>query len=286
MASKNNCMVVGKEFASYANSNIVTIDNSFIGLEGKSNWVDWTQKSFDGAITIYGGWAIGQAKNNIVSIKDSVVNGNVIGALELNGQIKATGTGNLRPLDANLVSLYNTKIEKGYSVFGTSTANADGQIESGVTRVDENSLQAVNRRRGIVYLTGENTADSVYARYVHFGQYVDNSVLNENPNTEREIVRAYYPTSPNYESIKNDPDYTVKDSAALKRITSNSGDSAAQMRLGDLVAGSYILNRTGFHSSLTSNDPDNVSDVTNGLHNFWVGAYVNLVKGVNGDGKL
>ncbi len=58
------------------------------------------------------------------------------------------------------------------------------------------------------------------------------------------------------------------------------------MQLGDLVAKSYVVNKTGFHSTLTSHDSANVSNVTNGMHNFWVGAYVNLVSKVDGDGKL
>ena len=51
------------------------------------------------------------------------------------------------------------------------------------------------------------------------------------------------------------------------------------------------MNRTGFHSSLsnrsvTGQELGNVSDVTNGQHNFWVGMYANLVKGVDGNGAF
>ena len=62
-------------------------------------------------------------------------------------------------------------------MYGTATAEGSWTTTDGVDRVDEGSLKAVNRRRGVVYLSGENEVDSVYARYVHFGQYVDNSIL-------------------------------------------------------------------------------------------------------------
>ena len=299
----NNSLVWdGENLATHsaiANKNIVTVDNSYIGYKISKEMNDWDPAFYDTpsdwgtsnqAFSIYGGWSTGQASNNIVSIANSVVNGNVIGALELQDRLSASKT-NLRDLSPNLVSLFNVKLEKGSSVYGTSTA--EGNIEVGasgnnyVTRLDEGTLKAVNRRRGVVYLAGKNEADSIYARYVHFGQYVDNEALEKQPATERNIFRDYYPTSPNYQKVIEDPNYIVKDSDALKRITSKNSDAGQfRMQLGDLVARTYIVNRTGFHSSLTSRDTANVSEVTNGLHNFWVGAYVNLVNFVDGDGEI
>lgn len=275
-----------------ADHNIVIVDNSYIGYKISKDSNDWdgllyTDADWEGtnhAFSIYGGWSTGQAANNIVSIRNSVVNGNVIGGLELKDRLSASAS-DLRSLSPNLVSLFNVKLEKGSAVYGTSTAEGNWTTTDGVDRVEESSLKAVNRRRGVVYLSGENEVDSVYARYVHFGQYVDNSVLEKNTDVERSISRDYYPTSDKYQTVVNDPTYTVKDSAALKRITSSNADASQYcMRLGDLVARSYVVNRTGFHSSLSSRDSSNVSNETNGLHNFWVGAYVNLVNSVNGDG--
>lgn len=289
------------EHSAIANNNIVTIDNSYIGYKVSKDKNDWDTygeenlpsnggwKGTNHAFSIYGGWSTGQAANNIVSIKNSVINGNVIGGLELQDRLSVSA-GDLRELDANLVSLFNVKLAEGSAVYGTSSAEGSSTTPSTtdpVSRVDESSLKAVNRRRGVVYFAGENEVDSVYARYVHFGQYVDNSVLENNPNSERNISRDYYPTSDNYQNVLNDPNYFVKDSQALKRITSTNAEAVQySMKLGDLVAKTYVINRTGFHSSLTSRDPSNVSEVTNGLHNFWVGAYANLVKSVDGDGAL
>lgn len=274
-----------------ANHNVVTIENSYIGYKVSKDLNDWDPENLSSswgdsnqAFSIYGGWSTGLAATNIVSIKNSTINGNVIGGLELLDRLSASAS-DLRELSPNLVSLFNVKLEKGSAVYGTSTAEGEWETTEGVDRVKESSLKAVNRRRGVVYLSGENEVDSVYARYVHFGQYVENSILEKDPNTERNISRDYYPTSDNYQAVLDNPNYVVKDSAALKRITSTNSEAAQySMRLGDLVANSYVINRTGFHSSLTSRDPSNVSDETNGLHNFWVGSYVNLVKAVNGDG--
>lgn len=274
-----------------ANHNVVTIENSYIGYKVSKDLNDWDPENLSSswgdsnqAFSIYGGWSTGLAANNIVSIKNSTINGNVIGGLELLDRLSASAS-DLRELSPNLVSLFNVKLEKGSAVYGTSTAEGEWETTEGVDRVKESSLKAVNRRRGVVYLSGENEVDSVYARYVHFGQYVENSILEKDPNTERNISRDYYPTSDNYQAVLDNPNYVVKDSAALKRITSTNSEAAQySMRLGDLVANSCVINRTGFHSSLTSRDPSNVSDETNGLHNFWVGSYVNLVKAVNGDG--
>lgn len=274
-----------------ANRNVVTIENSYIGYKVSKDLNDWDPENLSSgwrdsnqAFSIYGGWSTGLAANNIVSIKNSTINGNVIGGLELLDRLSASAS-DLRELSPNLVSLFNVKLEKGSAVYGTSTAEGEWETTEGVDRVKESSLKAVNRRRGVVYLSGENEVDSVYARYVHFGQYVENSILEKDPNTERNISRDYYPTSDNYQAVLDNPNYVVKDSAALKRITSTNSEAAQySMRLGDLVAKSYVINRTGFHSSLTSRDSSNVSDETNGLHNFWVGSYVNLVKTVNGDG--
>lgn len=272
------------EHSSIANNNIVTINNSYIGYKTANDWNTGSTLA-DFSYAIYGGWSTGIAANNIVSIKDSVINGNVYGGLELQDRLTASGS-DLRPLNANLVSLFNVKFEDGSAVYGTATAEGKFKEEDGVTVLDQSSLKAVNRRRGVVYLTGENEVDAVYARYVHFGQYVDNSVLEANPKVDREIVRDYYPSSSNYDKVLSDPNYEVKDSLGLNRVTSNSEASQYAMQLGDLVAKSYVVNKTGFHSTLTSHDSANVSNVTNGMHNFWVGAYVNLVSKVDGDGKL
>ena len=52
-------------------------------------------------------------------------------------------------------------------------------------------IQAVNRRRGIAYLAGAVEADSAYVRYLHFGQYYDESYLERNFKNELDLSADY-----------------------------------------------------------------------------------------------
>lgn len=288
-----NTDLVNGEYSSLANGNIVTIDNSYIGYvekdkvaDGKTtNRNDWTYSDSEKGISVYGGWAIGQAKNNIIAVSNSVINGNLIGGLEMKDQLRSDSQAQLRKLDANLVSLFNTKLEQGSSIYGTSTADAYAEVWTGVIRVAEGTLKTVNRRRGGAYIAGENEADAAYVKYIHFGEYFDTNKIKTDTKATEDVTRQYYP------GLSSE---TTDDPESLVRITSETSEedgAAYKMQLGDLVARSYLVNRTGFHSSLsnrsvTGQELGNVSDVTNGQHNFWVGMYANLVKGVDGNGAL
>lgn len=270
--------------SSIANDNIVAISNSHLGLNSTYQWSsDNATNNQDAKVwykyAVFGGYSAGLAKDNIVSIENSVINGNVYGGFEL--QNKLDGGNALRQLHSNVVSLHNVNILPGNAVYGTATADTvqnnslnyaedDGQIF-----FNEDVLHPVNRRRGIVYLAGSNTADSVYARYVHFGQYFDPNKLVAGEDTN--VVQSFYP---NYNEAEHGPGNT-SDNLGLVRISDPNSSEA--IKLGQLVAGSYIVNRTGFHSSLsqrTAND----SPSTNGKHNFWVAAYTNLTNRVEGSG--
>lgn len=122
------------EHSSIANNNIVTINNSYIGYKTANDWNTGSTLA-DFSYAIYGGWSTGIAANNIVSIKDSVINGNVYGGLELQDRLTASGS-DLRPLNANLVSLFNVKFEDGSAVYGTATAEGKFKEEAGVTVLD------------------------------------------------------------------------------------------------------------------------------------------------------
>ena len=87
--------------------------------------------------------------------------------MELQDRLTASGS-DLRPLNANLVSLFNVKFEDGSAVYGTATAEGKFKEEDGVTVLDQSSLKAVNRRRGVVYLTGENEVDAVLCEICSF----------------------------------------------------------------------------------------------------------------------
>lgn len=88
-------------------------------------------------------------------------------------------------MHANLVSLHNVVLTDG-AIYGASTAVSD--LKKGTSdRVDEEKIQAVNRRRGIAYLAGAVEADSAYVRYLHFGQYYDESYLERNFKNELDL---------------------------------------------------------------------------------------------------
>ena len=269
-----------------ANNNVVVISNSHLGLDSSYKWSsDNMSNNADATAwykySVFGGYSAGSAKDNIVVVENSIINGNVYGGFELQNQL--TGQNGLRELHSNVVSLHNVKIMPGNAVYGTATADtvistnsdlnygADGQVF-----FNEDELHPVNRRRGIVYVAGSNFADSVYARYVHFGQYFD-------PNTmvfdqDANVIQNFYLL---YNKDVDGP-ANETDNPGLVRI-SNPDDPEA-IKLGQLVAGSYVVNRRGFNSSLSQRN-SNDSPSTNGDHNFWVAAYTNLTNKVDGQGK-
>ena len=284
----------GQRVSAIANNNVVTIKNSYLGyyVDAETNDMSWSwapypnEESREVGFTVYGGWSTGVASDNIVAAEDSVINGNVIGGLEFQDQLKVqeeNGVLQLRDLHANLVSLKDTTIKAG-SIYGSTTAEGD-LYENNVSYDNTNSLnegttRAVNRYRGAVYIAGEVSADATYARYVTFGQYVDTEKLRGNYT----VALSYYPST--------DPSTEDSDrQKALEDATERLGFGAkGSIYLGQQVAGSYLINRDGFHSSLTATDPyengtGSQSTKTDGYDNFWAGVYVNLVGKVDGTGK-
>lgn len=274
--------------SSISNNNIVVVSNSLIGLSNpykennhdNGNTTDQTGKSF----SIIGGYSAGEAKNNVVIVENSVIDGNVYGGFEFQNQL--TGNGGRRELNANLVSLHNVQIENG-SFYGTATGDtveADQKFidERHLSKADnqilfnETKVSAVNRRRGVAYLAGEVIAGSAYTRYIHFGEYLTDLKRGDDVN----VTLSYYPTTdPN----ENAPDIPVSDASKLIKLTDPNDKES--ISLGQLVGGSFLLNKKGFHSSL-SPASSNESESTMGQHNFWVGAYTNLTSSVDANGTL
>ncbi len=281
----------GQRVSAIANNNIVTIKNSYLGyyVDAKNNdmsWHDYPDEEGSGVgFSVYGGWSTGVAADNIVAAEGSVINGNVIGGLEFQDQLKIQeedGVYQFRDLHANLVSLKDTTIKAG-AIYGTTTAEGELQPDSATSYYQTNSLnekttQAVNRRRGAAYIAGDVEADSAYVRYITFGQYVDTKALDGT----FDVFRNYYPGS-NTEGV--DGVGIPLDEDPLEKATRRFAEDAKEsIHLGQQVAGSYLINRKGYHSSLKATDSSQ-SNVTDKLHNFWVGAYANLSDGISGDGK-
>lgn len=149
----------GQKASAIANNNIVTIKNSCLGYYISKDNNDWsgnwpnnnnypTQEASNVGLSVYGGWSTGVAKDNIVAAEDSVINGNVIGGLEFQDQLKVTDR-KFRNLHANLVSLKDVTLKSGSSIYGSATATGTLSTEVGYTStnsLDETSVKAVNRR--------------------------------------------------------------------------------------------------------------------------------------------
>ena len=293
--------------SSISNNNIVVIKNSLIGFQNPYKAWDSGSNSLtqNGQMStnVYGGYSVGIGANNAAILEEVQINGNVYGGFELQNKMKGeAGTPEaVRELNPNLVSLHNVKIAEGHSFYGSATADLyNGDIPSNFRDntdttdfngnqhdyswlnddqvvFNEGQLFPVNRRRGVAYLAGHVESDSAYVRYIHFGQYYDDQI---SPGTAISLAKSYYP------HISGQAGSTATDDdTGVVRITDQNNANGEGISLGQQVAGSFLLNRKGFHSDLSPASGSNESDTTVGMHNFWVGAYVNLLGSVNGDGS-
>ncbi len=285
----------GKKVSAIANNNVVSIKNSYIGYyiskndnDWNTNWANSTYPEADAdhssvGFTVYGGWSTGIASNNIVAVEDSVINGNVIGGFEFRDQLQVNKD-SLRDLSTNIVSLKDTVLKKGSSIYGSATAVGTSSSK-GENFLQEDSTKLVNRRRGVAYIAGKVAADSAYVRYISFGQYLELDKLNN--EVSYTVSQGYYPTEGQDVELETSLNSSLE-SGSLESVTKHlTGKEERSIHLGQQVAQSYLINRNGYHSSLAPSSTDNgisQSDVTKGQHNFWVGAYANLSDSVNGDG--
>ncbi|WP_290149702.1 hypothetical protein [uncultured Parasutterella sp.] len=246
-----------KKASAIANNNIVSIKNSYIGYHlapDENDWSSWYNESAqdqDVGFSIYGAWSTGVAMNNIVAAEDSIINGNVIGGLEFQDQMKITG-GQPRDLHSNLVSLKDTTLASGSSIYGTATATTkpdENDKDNRYNRIDEREIYAVNRRRGIAYIAGEVAADSAYVRYISFGQYLDTSRLDNKESYE--VFKDYYPQA---QSSTREQVVLNREDPLEKATVHLNGNESGSIHVGQQVAGSYLINRNGYHSSLAATD--------------------------------
>lgn len=304
----------GMPQSAISDNNIVVVKNSAIGLNNQYSTSDrglMKGQSF----SVIGGYSPGEAKNNIAILRDVQINGNVYGGFELQNKLAPAKKtiegpdGNLieipdfRDLSPNLVSLRNVKVFAGGSIYGTATGETREPTQADIAAGDitipdlsklinedgkkqvfyfEKGVTAVNRYRGVVDIAEKVEADSVYARYVQFGQYIKEGIA---PKTEVDVTSNYFPHVRNGDtSAAVEERIALNTGSALENNTVHIGfGEAGCISLGQQVAGSYLISRTGFHSDLSSKSA-NESTVTNGMHNFWVGSFVNTIDEVNGDG--
>lgn len=271
-----NFRIYNGEESAIANNNLVVVRDSNIAQDDDSKAA---------GMSILGGYSFGVAKDNVTVIENSTINGHVYGALELFGKKKVEENEERRPLHANLVSLHNVTLTGDSSIYGTATADSKSYRDQGKTAprgqgkadddaIDQESLKAVNRRRGVAYIGGQVQAASTYVRYIHFGQYVDSDPEKLKAGVSYSIVAPYYP------NVSDDQEKPGDNKPFIPTKLAQGGELN---KLGQLVGGSFVLNTKGFHSSLSRQD-ENQSDSVDHKHNFWVAAYSNLSSQLNGNG--
>lgn len=284
-----------------ADSNLIYINNSVVGKEDT-----------DGGINIYAALSYGAATNNTAILQDSEFNGNVYGAAAALGSIMdrdENGGSNYAPneavpngnhfytynrnvttvekdslnnsqilylfnksdtqldnkesngkapsnnsafaskwvglSDSNEISINNVTLPVGSSVYASAGILVMPSPLNNPTTAAFENAKVVNLRRGTAYIGGVNTVSSVYAKNVVFGQY-----YSVNAQKEKELQK-----------------------------------SSKTLKLGENISDSYIVNTSGFHSSLSQRSAGQ-SDVTNGMHNFWSGVTATFGTTMNGDGKV
>lgn len=279
----------GAPESAIADNNIVVIQNSAIGLNNPMNGTDRGR-----SMSVFGGFSAGRAENNLVVLENSRIRGNVFGGLELQNRLEPD-TDYFIDLDQNMVSLKNVYVESG-SVYGTATGETKVKTTGKPSPADastnqtffiENYLLAVNRQSGVVNVSEKVQADSVYARFVQFGQYVDSNVA---AGTKLDVSTSYFPSVFEREDESGPIKIDAADALEQNTVRLTSMQDAGHIRLGQQVAGSYLISTKGFRSDLSSKEwtptglPENESQLTNGMHNFWVGTYVNVADSVSADG--
>ena len=256
-----------------SDNNLVILEGSKIGVEGN-----------EGTNT-YGGLGYATASGNTVVVADSTVRGTVTGGLSFLDNVMDPGravanrhyfvnsetipSGNNYNADQllaifntrladNAVYLDNATLEKQSAAYATS-GGLIKRLPGGSNEQNEFiNAKIVNLRKGDIYINGANSASSIYARTVYFGEVF-------NPSESQKTLLGNIWTNDSSDNVYE----------------------AQPVTFGHSLAESYIRNTSGFHSTLTRLT-ENQSDITNGKHNFWTTVEVNLgsVPQVKGDGTV
>ena len=146
--------------------------------------------------------------------------------------------------NTNKISLKNVDLGESSSVYASAGIFV---INLSATQAYFNDAKVVNLRRGTAYLAGVNTVASIYAKDLYFGAYLEKSQSTREP----EVVKE---------------------------------DTNSVLKLGENLSSSYVINSSGFHSSLSQRSAAQ-SNITNGMHNFWSSVTATLGNTMNGNGQ-
>lgn len=288
-----------------ADGNVIYIANSKIGMD--------TTLSGSG-INIYGGLSYGAATNNFAILENSTFNGNVYGAAAALGSVldkHEYGTDNEGKGVNQAVSgdhfytYYNNTDDK---LIQNSLNNAQilylfNKAENQYTISDNN--KATNKLLDFkdsnaafdsywVGLSDENTVSlnrvnlppgsSVYASAGIFVPVEDGSAIFNNAkvvNLRRgtAFIGDKNEVSSIYAKNVIFGHYYTQDSNGKQAIKDDKA-----VRLGENISSSYVINTSGFHSSLSQRS-EVQSNITNGMHNFWSNVTAVLGNTMNGNGQ-
>lgn len=285
-----------------ADGNVIYISNSEIGMNNTLS---------GSGINIYGGLSYGAATNNFAILENSKFNGNVYGAAAALGSIldkHEDGTdnkGNHRNeavsgnhfyehnvTDNNLLRSDSLNNQQILYLFNKSKNQYDISDNRAYNKYTQTSNSAFSNKW--VGLSDDNSislncvsltpGSSVYASAGIFVPVEDNTTIFNNAK----VVNLRRGTA--YIGDKNEVSSIYAKNVIFGRYyTQDLGGKQVfkddkAVRLGENISSSYVINTSGFHSSLSQRS-EVQSSVTNGMHNFWSNVTAVLGNTMNGNGQ-
>lgn len=284
-----------------ADGNVIYIADSNIGMDGALS---------GSGINIYGGLSYGAATNNFAILESSTFNGNVYGAAAALGSVldkHEDGTdnkGNHRNeavsgnhfyqhnIDNNLLSSDSLNNQQILYLFNKSKNQYDISDNRANNKYTQTSNSAFSNKW--VGLSDDNTVSlnrvnltpdsSVYASAGIFVPVKDDTTIFNNAK----VVNLRRGTA--YIGDKNEVSSIYAKNVIFGRYYTQDSDGKQAfkddkaVRLGENISSSYVINTSGFHSSLSQRS-EVQSNITNGMHNFWSNVTAVLGSTMNGNGQ-
>lgn len=261
-------------------------------------------------INIYGGLSYGAATNNFAILESSTFNGNVYGAAAALGSVldkHEDGTdnkGNHRNeavsgnhfyqhnIDNNLLSSDSLNNQQILYLFNKSKNQYDISDNRANNKYTQTSNSAFSNKW--VGLSDDNTVSlnrvnltpgsSVYASAGIFVPVKDDTTIFNNAK----VVNLRRGTA--YIGDKNEVSSIYAKNVIFGRYYTQDSDGKQAfkddkaVRLGENISSSYVINTSGFHSSLSQRS-EVQSNITNGMHNFWSNVTAVLGSTMDGNGQ-
>lgn len=288
-----------------ADGNVIYIADSKIGMD--------TELSGSG-INIYGGLSYGAATNNSTILENSTFNGNVYGAAAALGSV----------LDKHEYGTDNEGKNVNQAVSGNHFYTYYNNTDNKLIQDSLNNAQILylfNKAENQYTISSENKATNKHLDFKDSNAAFDSYWVGLSDENTVSLNRVNLtPGSSVYASagifVPVDKESAIFNNAKvvnLRRGTAFIGDKNEvssiyaknvifgryytqdldgkhvfkddkAVRLGENISSSYVINTSGFHSSLSQRS-EVQSSVTNGMHNFWSNVTAVLGNTMNGNGQ-